>query len=299
MPADGDVARAVRRLSRSQNAAVRAEQLHAIGLTRHAILARVKRGRLVPRFKGVYIVGDPALLPLANESAALLSLGDRAVLSHRSAATVWGLAEPDPQVIDVTVIGSRPHAREGVRLHYAKSLTDTTTHSNLKLTTPARTLIDFASQASSSELADAFGDARAKRLITDAKLNAALKRAPRNHPGAAVVRGMLREGGTYDRSKAERLMRALCREAELSQPLTNVLLNGYLVDFLWPDQRLIVEVDGYGTHGNRLAFENDRRRDQAHVAAGYVVIRITWQQLQREPIALAARIAQALARRAA
>jgi very-short-patch-repair endonuclease len=282
-----------------QNAAVTAEQLHAVGLSRHAILARVKRGRLVPSFKGVYIVGDPELLPLAKESAALLSLGENAVLSHRSAAAVWGLAQPNPQVIDVTAIGSRPHKRDGVRVHYAKSLTDITTTRNLRLTTPARTLIDFASQASLSELVDAFGDARAKRLITDAKLGASLGRAPRNHPGAAVVRRMLEDGGTYDRSKAERLMRALCKQAELPQPLTNVILNGHLVDFYWPDQRLIVEVDGYDTHGNRLAFEKDRRRDQAHVAAGYVVIRVTWQQLQHEPIAIAARIAQALARRAA
>jgi very-short-patch-repair endonuclease len=299
MGVDWSLAREVRTRSRAHNGAIAVEELRRLGLTRDAIRARVRRGRLVWAFPGVYVVGDPELMPLAMQSAALLSLGDKAVLSHRSAAAIWGLAQPDPQVIDVTLIGANRRGREGVRLHRVKSLTDTTTHSNLRLTTPARTLIDFASQASSSELADAFGDARAKRLITDAKLNAALKRAPRNHPGAAAVRTMLREGGTYDRSKAERLMRALCRKAELSQPLTNVLLNGHLVDFYWPEHRLIIEVDGYGTHGNRQAFENDRRRDQAHVAAGDVVIRITWQQLQHEPIAIAARIAQALAQRAA
>jgi very-short-patch-repair endonuclease len=174
-----------------------------------------------------------------------------------------------------------------------------TVHENLAITTPARTLIDFASQASTSELADAFGEARAKRLITDKKLKAALERAPRNHPGAAIVRAMLCEGGTYERSKAERLLRSLCKKAELPQPVTNTTLHGYLVDFLWPDERLIIEVDGYGTHGNRQAFENDRRRDQVHVAAGYVVVRITWEQLQSEPLAVAVRIAQALAIRAA
>jgi very-short-patch-repair endonuclease len=94
-------------------------------------------------------------------------------------------------------------------------------------------------------------------------------------------------------------MRKLCRQAGLPQPLTNIMLNGHLVDFYWPDQRLIVEVDGYGTHGNRLAFENDRRRDQTRVAAGYVVIRVTWRQLQHEAIAITARIAQALAHRRA
>jgi very-short-patch-repair endonuclease/predicted transcriptional regulator of viral defense system len=299
MPVDAHVTRAIVRLSRDQNAAIRTDQLHAAGLTRHAIAARVKRGRLVPWSQGVYIVGDPELLPLAKQSAVLLSLGYSAVLSHRSAAAVWGLAQPDPQVIDVTIVGNR-RSREGVRLHRVRALDprDITTHENLQITTPARALIDFASQAGTSELADGFGEARAKRLVTDARLNAALRRAPQNHPGAAIVRAMLREGGTYDRSKAERLMRRLCRQAELPQPITNIMLHDHLVDFLWPDQRLIVEVDGYGTHGNRQAFESDRRRDQIHTAAGYVVVRITWSQLQDESVAVAVRIAQALAVRA-
>jgi very-short-patch-repair endonuclease len=299
MAAELSVARRVHGFSRGQNGAIRIGQLLAAGLTRSAIRSRVARGRLVYLFYGVYGVGDPELVPLMRPSGALLSIGESAVLSYRSAAAVWGLAEPDPQVIDVTAIGSNPKPRPGVRIHRVKSLTDVTTKSNLRITTPARTLIDFASQASTSELAHAFGEARANRVINDQKLNAALRRAPRNHPGAAVVRGMLREGGTHERSKAERLMRRLCKEAELPQPLTNVILNGHLVDFYWPDQRLIIEVDGYDTHGNRRAFENDRRRDQTHVAAGYVVVRITWRQLQHEPLALAARIAQALARRAA
>lgn len=92
-------------------------------------------------------------------------------------------------------------------------------------------------------------------------------------------------------------MRRLCHEADLPQPLTNVLVNGHLTDFYWPEQRLIVEVDGYGTHGNRTAFENDRRRDQIQFAAGYQVVRITWNQLRNEPLAVMARIAQALVQR--
>lgn len=292
------MARRVVGVSRGQNGAIKLEQLVSAGLTRSAIRSRVARGRLVYLFYGVYGVGDPELVPLMRPAGALLSIGETAVLSHRSAASVWGFAVANPQVIDVTVIGGNPKPRQGVRIHRVKTSADTTHHSNLRITAPARTLIDFASQASTSELADAFGEARAKRLLTDAKLNSALKRAPRNDPGAAVVRAMLREGGTYDRSKAERLMRGLCKKAELPQPLTNVILHGHLVDFYWPDHRLIIEVDGYDTHGNRQAFENDRRRDQVHIAAGYVVIRITWPQLQHEPIAVAARIAQALAHRA-
>jgi predicted transcriptional regulator of viral defense system len=160
MPVDAEVTRAIVRLSRDQNAAIKTEQLRAAGLTRHAIAARVKRGRLVPWFHGVYIVGDPELMPLAKPSAALLSLGPTATLSHRSAAALWGFAEPNPLSIDVTVRGNR-RPRKGVRLHRVRTLNaeDVTVHKNLRITTPARTLIDFASRASSAEIADAFGEA--------------------------------------------------------------------------------------------------------------------------------------------
>jgi very-short-patch-repair endonuclease len=289
------------RLARSQNGAISGDQLRTAGVTRGAIRGRVRRGRLVRVLRDVYVIGDPALMPLALPSAVLLSLGETAVLSHGSAATIWGLAEPDPQTIDVTVIRRNPGPRQGVRLHRVKRLDprDATTRSNLRVTSLARTAIDFASQASSSERHHAFGEARAKHRLTDAALHKALNRLPDNHPGAVIVRAMLKSNDTYDRSKAERIMRKLCRQAQLPQPLVNRPLHGFLVDFLWPNENLIVEVDGYGTHGTRQAFENDRRRDQVHAANGYVVIRITWEQLQNEPLAVIARIAQALAHRRA
>jgi very-short-patch-repair endonuclease len=84
------------------------------------------------------------------------------------------------------------------------------------------------------------------------------------------------------------------KRAGLEQPLSNHHLHGHLVDFVWLEQRLIVEVDGYDTHRDRAAFERDRRRDQILTAAGYRVIRITWRQLTQEPLAVIARIAQAL-----
>lgn len=301
MAARSDVNRTVGRLSRAQNGAVTIEEMLRAGLTRSAIRARVARGRLVWLFHGVYSVGDPDLLPLVRQSAALLALGERAVLSHRSAAALWGLASADPEVIDVTVVACNSRPRQGLRLHRVARLhpADIATRSNLRLTSLARTLTDFAAQATSSELQQAFAEARAEHRLTDAALHAALLRTPANHPGAAIVRAMLNAGDTYDRSKAERIMRSLCSQAQLAQPRVNVRLHGFLVDFLWPEAKLIVEVDGYGTHGTRHAFEADRHRDQVHVAAGYAVIRITWLQLQNEPLAVIARLAQALARRAA
>jgi very-short-patch-repair endonuclease len=100
------------------------------------------------------------------------------------------------------------------------------------------------------------------------------------------------------RSEAERLMRRLIRQAQLPQPKSNVKVAGYEVDFLWPKQRVIVEVDGYRFHSHRSAFERDHRKDLALQEAGYLVIRITWRQLEDEPLAVIAHVARALDRRA-
>ncbi|MFL5823656.1 MAG: type IV toxin-antitoxin system AbiEi family antitoxin domain-containing protein [Solirubrobacteraceae bacterium] len=296
------VLRGISQLARGQNGVVTWEQLLAAGLTPAMIRTLLKRGFLTRLFRGVYAVADPALLPLARDTAALLSLGD-AVLSHRSAVALWGMAEADARMVDVTVIGRRPRRRAGVRLHRVDRLDlhDFTTRSNLRVSAPARALIEFATQATRSELESAFGEARAKHLITEETLTATLARAPATHSGAALVRRILATdpGSIYTRSRAEKRLRRLLKQAELPQPLVNHRLCGYPADFFWPDAKLILEVDGYDTHGHRLAFERDRRRDQVHVAAGYTVIRTTWRQLRDEPLAVVARIAQALALRAA
>lgn len=301
MARDPTVEGRITQLLRTQNAAVTYQQLISAGLTRSAVRARVARGALAAVYRGVYVAGDPALIPLAGESAVLLSLGD-AVLSHRSAAAIWRIAPPDPSTIHVTVVG-HPRPRPGTTLHRVARLhpADIRTRHNLRLTSPARTMIDFAAQATRGEIEAAFGEARGKQLLTDGALMAAVVRAPVNHRGVAIIRGLRRDdpGSTYTRSRAERLVRRLMRQAELAQPIVGARLNGFTVDFLWPEQRLILEVDGHDTHGDRLAFEEDRRRDQIQAAAGYTVIRVTWRQLRQEPMAVLARLAQALARRSA
>src|SRR5438270_13190059 len=110
-------------------------------MTRGAIRGRMGRGRLVRVFHDAYVVGDPELMPLALPRAALRSSGPDAVLSHRSAAAIWGLADRDPDTIDVTVVCRNPHPRQGVRLHRVTHLqrADTTTRSNLRLTALPRT----------------------------------------------------------------------------------------------------------------------------------------------------------------
>jgi very-short-patch-repair endonuclease len=98
----------------------------------------------------------------------------------------------------------------------------------------------------------------------------------------------------YSRSGAERRLRRLVKAAELQPPAFNTYVLGFEVDAVWAAEKLIVEVDGYGAHGHQAAFERDRKRDQLLAAAGYVVLRFTWRQLTREPLAAVARIAEML-----
>lgn len=107
---------------------------------------------------------------------------------------------------------------------------------------------------------------------------------------------MIGDGGRPEmtRSEAERRFLALIRAARLPTPRTNVRVGRHEVDFVWPAERLIVEVDGFRYHGSRHAFERDRARDTDLAALGYTVVRVTWRQITEESHALIARIARAL-----
>ncbi|HET7048114.1 MAG TPA: DUF559 domain-containing protein [Solirubrobacteraceae bacterium] len=219
------------------------------------------------------------------------------MVSHRSAAILWGLAiaAAGDHDIDVMVIGRRPRRRPGLHLHYASSLDprDVRRLHGLPVTTPARTLIDLAATGY-PDLDRAFGDAHAQRLVTAREIEQLLERAgPR--AGTRAIRALLSDNASgFTRSEAERLLRALIRSANLPRPLFNARVAGFEVDAVWPDRHLIVEVDGYAYHGHRAQFERDRRKDLALTAAGYRVIRVSWRQLTQEPLALVAVISAAL-----
>jgi very-short-patch-repair endonuclease len=165
----------------------------------------------------------------------------------------------------------------------------------LAVTTAARTIIDMAAQATDDLLEAMISEARVLELLLPGDLERALSRS-RRRPGAARMRALLdsEPESSITRSRGERMLRALVREAGLPTPLMNVRVKGYTVDAFWPEQRLVVEFDGHTTHGHRRAFERDRRKDAALVAAGYRVIRVTWRQLTEQPLLVVANIARAL-----
>jgi very-short-patch-repair endonuclease len=295
IPASARVAR-VARVAGAQRGAVSRRQLEQAGLQSNAIDRRAANGTLHRLHRGVYLLGHDALAPLARETAAILVCGDGAVISHMSAAGMWSMIPPEAVGTDVhvTLVGRRKlRSRAGLRIHRAARV-EVRRRGGIPLTSPAQTLLDMAADRS-RHLEQAFAEAHGRRLLRRGELEAFIERS-KGRVGVLALRGLTEAYATgYTRSGAERAMRRLARLAGLPPPEVNAQLHGFEVDFLWRRERLIVEVDGFGFHGHRRAFENDRKRDAIHVAAGYRVIRVTWMQLTHEPLVVVARVAGALA----
>ena len=273
----------IARLAARQQGVVTTRQLAAAGIGPNALAHRVATGRLARLHRGVYRVG-PVTAPYGREMAAVLATGG--ALSHHTAAALWGFRPPHDGDPHVTVQGKDARARRGLRVHRSASL-NAAVHLGLPLTTAARTLHDLAPLLSQAELDRAVEEALIRGLATPDELTTrpALRRATIEEP-------------QITRSEAERRLRRLIKAARLPRAVTNVRVAGWEVDAFWPAHRLVVEVDGFAYHGNRAAFERDRRKDAALVAAGYRVIRITWRQLVDEPhvvVALLARLLPPLA----
>ena len=198
----------------------------------------------------------------------------------------------------MTAVGADIRSSPGIRVTQTAELDrrDFRWRDGLPVTAPARTMIDLAGDLEDDmDLERALAELRVQRLARDIELQTAMDRAP-TRKGVARLRDLLsaEHGPALTRSQAEALMCRGCQVAGLPRPRVNARVCGFEVDFLWPDGRLVVEVDGGTFHRHPRAFERDRKRDQILVAAGYRVIRVTWRQLQDEPMAVMVRIGQAL-----
>jgi len=272
------------------------------GLTPRAIDRRVEARRLHPIHRGVYAVGHRRLPPLGHVIAAVLACGPDAVASHSAAAALWGVRDALPSVIDVTAPRTLA-GRRGIRVHRADLPPDErTTEAGIPTTTPARTLLDLAATSDRHELARALERAEAQRLSDGIPLRALLDRH-RGNRGVARLKAALQDGAAtprLTRSELERRFLTFLEESGLPLPQTNVWLQAgddwIQVDCLWPDRRLVVELDGRAHHHTAAAFERDRRRDRDLVAAGLRVIRVTERARRSEPRALRAQLEGALAR---
>ena len=231
---------------------------------------------------GVYVVGALES-ELTAPTAALAAYGRNAILSHRTAAVLWRLLPARPaDPVDVTLLNANRRPRPGVRVHYAQAAQTRRRH-GLRLTSPAQTLADLPPH----ELETAYNEALVLKLVTNQEVRAFAARS-------RALRDLVEETPGMTRSRMERKLRALIKQAALPAPHSNVRVHGHEVDMYWPAHRLVVEFDGWNTHSSRTAFESDRLKDAALQLAGERVIRVTGRQLEGRPHALVARLAVAI-----
>lgn len=253
--------------------ATRAELL-AAGLNPGAIAHRARAGRLHRRHRGVYAIGYPRREPIALAAAAVLGGGAGAVLSHGSAAALWGLSRNWPDPPEVTT--SRDRRDPGIRWHRSAALhpRDVRTHHGIRTTSAARTALDIAPRLDDRALARMIRDARIARWLYEAELIELADRL-RTKSGAARVRTLITGTGGPTRSDLEDTFLGLARRHGLPTPLVNTQVAGYQVDVLFAAERVIVEIDGWEYHRDHANFEGDRARDAATLEAGYVTVRLT------------------------
>lgn len=280
--------RKVEELARRQHAVVRRGQLLAMGMGRRAIAGRLQRGQLHEVHRGVYVVGVRRISRKGRWIAAVLACGEGAVLSHRSAARLWRLLPPAAETVDVTSARSQAR-RQGIACHRLPMHGDEwVVEDGIPVTSPFRTIFDLAASVPARELERAFHEAEARRVTDRVSLPMLLERYP-GRRGSRNLRALLGSKAPVmiTRNDFEEAFLALVDAHGFLRPRMNApyAIRGrfFEIDALWEEQRLAVELDSREIHGTVKRFESDRLRDRILVAEGWRTMRITWQQLQKEP----------------
>jgi very-short-patch-repair endonuclease len=286
--------RVVGALADRQYGVVKRDQLLAAGLRGGAIGRALEAGRLRPVFRGVYAVGHAALSREGWWMAALLACGDGTALSHFTAATLWRMRADAHLPVDVTT--STDHGRKHAHITTHRTRLDpfdALVIDDLRVTTPARTIVDLAAVLEGRALRETVQRAQDLRRFDPEDIQATLARAPRR-PGTRRLTdllALLAPDKDNARSHLERLFLKLVRNARLPKPECNHEIAERRRDFVWPQQCLVVEADGYRFHSSRQAKRRDNRRDRQLTALGWRPVRFTYEEIVFEP----AQVAQELA----
>jgi very-short-patch-repair endonuclease len=269
-------------LVRRQHWVVTREQLLAFGYTNSAIRHQVARRRLHVVHRGVYAVGRRELTREGLFIAAVLACGDGAALSHDSAAMLWGIRPAPPGAPEVTVPNARRRRRPGIRVHRSRIIdpTDITHRNGIPVTTVARTLIDLSPRLPRNQLERAINEADRLGLTNPERLRQSLE--PRGREAAVLRHTLDRRTFRLTRSELERLFLPIALRAGLPLPETNRVVNGFEVDFYWPELDFVVETDGLRYHRTPAEQARDHLRDHAHAVADLERLRFTHEQIAFE-----------------
>lgn len=295
---------AIAAVATQQHGVVSRQQLRQLGLTDRAITQQAKSGRLHPVAPGVFSVGHGGIGRHGQMLAAVLACGNRAVVSHGTAAELLGLWEKKGATVDLIAAGQSGRGVTGVRRHFVPTPEDDEVDvcDGVPCTTASRTLVDQAGVLGEKSLRRLVEQAATLRLLDLQAIDRVLQRGRRR--GAPGLRAILADWRTEDerlprlRSPLEARLFAALSRAALPLPQCNMRLvvdgHRFEVDFLWRDQRLVIETDGQRSHHTTVAFRRDRFRDQILMAAGYRTARVTWDQMEAEPRAVISRIRRML-----
>jgi hypothetical protein len=257
-------------------------KLLELGLTVGAIKRRIANGTLYPSHKGVYGVGRPPRTPMERADAAVLACGSGAALCGPAAMVLWGWWEHWPAQLEV--VAHKNHHRPGLTVHRSKFLgpAETTTQLGIRVTKPARTQFDIATTLNDEQLAKAVNTGLHSIYLTRGHLSEQLFRHP-NHPSAERIRPFVLTEDGPTRSDWERTLPAFCQTYGLPVPAFARMIAGFEADAAWLEEHIVLELDSWRFHSEKVPFESDRDRDVDRLVEDFLTIRITWERMHERP----------------
>lgn len=283
-----------------QHSVVSVRQLRgSLGYSHASIERAAVAGRLHRIHQGVYAVGHTNLSRHGHCLAGVLACDSEALLSHYSAAWLWGLLSTQPIPVHVTT-SVRRKPRPPIRIHHSQTLTtaDRGLEIRIPVTSVPRTALDLAARIRSESLNRLLQRAEELKLFDLREFESVLARN-RGHHGAARLRRAIAiyAPPPFTRSGLERRFLDLLAEAGIPRPTTSYNVAGFELDVYWPDLRFAIELDVFETHGSHRSFEDDRLRDEDLKLAGVELTRVTGHRLDREPAQVLERVSRLLAQR--
>ena len=246
-------------------------QLRELGIPARTITSWVENERLIRVHAGVYAVGHQQRTPMATAMAAVLACGPDALLSHDSAAALWGV-RTWPRFPEVTAPTEK--RRPGIRSHRTQTLArnQIRRHHNIRVTSPSRTILDIQDRLTDDQLIRAINDLRLHKHLGATELE-------RLCAHSARIANLIDPDENPTRSQFEDRFVAFCRRYGLPRPAPNTTPFGRESDMLFAEEKVIVELDSWKHHQGRRSFEADRERDRIAAEHGYLTVRLTWTRL--------------------
>lgn len=266
-----------------QHGNITRRQLLELGLSSNAIANRIRIGLLHPVFRGVYAVGTRPITPLQRAAAAVLACGPHAALAAGSAMTLWGFWRRWDTPFEAVVLEGDPRPK-GVIVHRPRHLErrDITTQLGIRVTKPARTMLDIAARRNDDQFKRDVNNALHSHYLKKGMIVDLIERNPR-HPAAPRLAYFVTTQGGPTLSDWEREFPAFCTKQDLPPPVMARPAAGHTPDASWPELCVVLELDSWEYHDTRFDFETDHARDLDYQANDLLPVRITWELMIHLP----------------